>query len=150
MNGIYGTLYINRQKVIGNEEAHVVIPIGEELKAIIDRSKDKILCPFVVHRLPDKRTKVKSQEVKHINQVAPDYLSKEFTKYRNMTGLFDGIPANERPTFHEIRALSSKLFEDMGVNPQLRMAHKSEHSTKIYTSNHVQFVEVPHAEIKVI
>lgn len=42
-NDIYGTLFINRQKVIGNEEAHVAIPIGPALKEIIDRSKDGVL-----------------------------------------------------------------------------------------------------------
>ena len=148
INGIYGTMYINRQKVIENEEAHVAIPIGEELKHIIDRSKDKILCPYIVHREPDKRTKKVSNETSHPNQIAPDYLSKAFTKYRDSTGIFDKIASNERPTFHEIRALSSMLFAKQGVNPKSRMAHKDERSTKVYTSNHTQFVEVPHAEIK--
>ena len=148
-NGIYGTLHINRQKVIGNEEAHVAIPIGEELKRIIDQSKDNILCPFVVHRVADSRRKHQSGEVKHPNQVSPDYLSVAFRKFRDSTGLFDSMPREARPTFHEIRALSSKLFSDQGVNPQARMAHKDARSTKVYTANHVQFVEVPHAEIKI-
>jgi len=149
LNGIYGTLYINRQKVIGNEEAHVAIPIGEELKRIIDNSKDKVLCPFVVHRSPDDRRKQLSEECDHPNQVAPDYLSVAFRKFRDKTGLFDGMAKEARPTFHEIRALSSKLFTDQGVDPQSRMAHKDARSTKVYTANHVQFVEVPHAEILV-
>jgi len=148
-NGIYGTLYINRQKVIGNEEAHVAIPIGDELKRIIEQSRDSTLCPYVVHRLPDERRKHVSGEVSHPNQVTPDYLSKAFRRFRDSTGLFDSMPNEARPTFHEIRALSSKLFSDQGVNPQARMAHKDARSTKVYTANHVQFVEVPHAEIKI-
>lgn len=148
-NGIYGTLYINRQKVIGNEEAHVAIPIGDELKRIIDNSKDKVLCPYVVHRSPDSRRKAISNDCTHPNQILPDYLSNEFRKFRDGTGIFDNMPNEQRPTFHEIRALSSKLFKDMGVDPQSRMAHRDARSTKVYTSNHVQFVEVPHAEIKV-
>jgi hypothetical protein len=148
-NGLYGTLYINRQKVLGNEEAHVAIPIGSELKRIIDNSKDKVLCPFVVHRIADKRRKVTSQETTHINQVAPDYLSTQFRKYRDETGLFDDMKKEERPTFHEIRALSAYLFKKQGIDPKSRMAHKDARSTKVYTDNHTQFVEVPHAEIMV-
>ena len=148
VNGIYGTMYINRQKVLGNEEAHVAIPIGVELKRIIDSSKDKLLCPYVVHRQPDSRRKAVSEDCKHPLQVSPDYLSVAFRKHRDSTGLFNDIPSAQRPTFHEIRALSSKLFKDQGVDPQSRMAHKDARSTKVYTDNHVQFVEVPHAEIQ--
>jgi len=147
VNGIYGTMYINRQKVLGNEEAHVAIPIGVELKRIIDSSKDKLLCPYVVHRQPDSRRKAVSEDCKHPLQVSPDYLSVAFRKHRDSTGLFNDIPSAQRPTFHEIRALSSKLFKDQGVDPQSRMAHKDARSTKVYTDNHVSFVEVPHAEI---
>jgi hypothetical protein len=147
VNGIYGTLYINRQKVLGNEEAHVAIPIGAELKRVIDASKDKMLCPYIVHREPDKRRKAVSEDCKHPLQVSPDYLSKAFKHFRDSTGVFNDMPSAQRPTFHEIRALSSKLFKDQGVDPQSRMAHKDARSTKVYTDNHVSFVEVPHAEI---
>ncbi|MDL5256393.1 phage integrase SAM-like domain-containing protein, partial [Klebsiella pneumoniae] len=51
-NGIYGTLYIYRQKVQKKEASHVAIPIGEELKRIIDESRDNVASPFVVHRIP--------------------------------------------------------------------------------------------------
>ena len=147
VNGIYGTMYINRQKVLGNEEAHVAIPIGQELKRVIDASRDKLLCPYIVHRQPDTRRKTVSEDCKHPLQVSPDYLSKAFKLYRDSTGIFDKMSDAQRPTFHEIRALSSKLFKDQGVDPQSRMAHKDARSTKVYTDNHVQFVEVPHAEI---
>lgn len=147
VNGIYGTLFINRQKVVGNEEAHVAIPIGAALKEILDRSKDGVLCPFVVHRLPDSRTKGMSEYCTHPNQVAPEYLTKQFNKYRDQTELFKHMESKERPTFHEIRALSGKLFKEMGIDPQSRMAHRDARSTKTYTENHDKYVEVPHGEI---
>lgn len=59
------------------------------------------------------------------------------------------MPMAQRPTFHEIRALSAYLFEQQGVDPQARMAHSDAKSTKVYTQNHVEWVSVPHAEIKV-
>src|SRR5690606_30887478 len=73
-NGIYGTLYIHRQKVQKKEASHVAIPIGEELKRIIDDSRDSVASPYVVHRIPERNNK-RSKEVSHPTQVAPDYLS---------------------------------------------------------------------------
>lgn len=46
------------------EASHVAIPIGEELKRIIDESRDNVASPFVVHRIPDRQVK-RSKEVSH-------------------------------------------------------------------------------------
>lgn len=56
-NGIYGTLYIHRQKVQKKEASHVAIPIGEELKRIIEESRDNVASPYIVHRLPERNNK---------------------------------------------------------------------------------------------
>lgn len=146
-NGIYGTLYIHRQKVQKKEASHVAIPIGEELKRIIDGSRDSVASPYVVHRIPERNNK-RSKEVSHPTQVAPDYLSRSFSALRDKLGLCDHLPMDERPTFHEIRALAAHLFDSQGIDPQGRMAHSDAKSTKIYTSNHIDWVMVPHGEIK--
>ncbi|EIH0466466.1 phage integrase SAM-like domain-containing protein [Escherichia coli] len=146
-NGIHGTLYIHRQKVQKNEASHVAIPIGDELKRIIDASRDNVASPFVVHRIPERNNK-RSQEVSHPTQVAPDYLSRAFSNLRDKLGLYNNLDIKERPTFHEIRALAAHLFKDQGIDPQGRMAHSDAKSTKIYTSNHIDWVVVPHGEIK--
>ena len=146
---IYGDLFINRKKTIEKEEAHIRIPIGEELKRIIDRSRsDKIMSPYVVHRLPTKRSNNISQECDHITQLTPKYISDSFTKYRDESGACDHLPFDERPTFHEIRALSARLFKDQGYDPQARMAHSDAKSTEVYTRDHIRWVSVPHAEIR--
>ncbi|MHC7757445.1 phage integrase Arm DNA-binding domain-containing protein [Klebsiella pneumoniae] len=146
-NGIYGTLYIHRQKVQKKEASHVAIPIGEELKRIIDDSRDSVASPFIVHRIPERQVK-RSKEVSHPTQVAPDYLSRSFSAVRDKLGLCDKMPMDERPTFHEIRALAAYLFDQQGIDPQGRMAHSDAKSTKIYTQNHIDWVVVPHGEIK--
>lgn len=146
-NGIDGTLYIHRQKVQKKEASHVAIPIGEELKRIIDNSRDNVASPFVVHRIPERNNK-RSKEVSHPTQVAPDYLSRAFSSTRDRLGLCDNMEMNERPTFHEIRALAAFLFDKQGIDPQGRMAHSDAKSTKIYTQNHIDWVVVPHGEIK--
>lgn len=146
-NGIYGTLYIHRQKVQKKEASHVAIPIGEVLKRIIEDSRDSVASPYVVHRIPERNNK-RSKEVSHPTQVAPDYLSRSFSALRDKLGLCDHLPMEERPTFHEIRALAAHLFDGQGIDPQARMAHSDAKSTKIYTSNHIDWVMVPHGEIK--
>ncbi|MBW5815840.1 phage integrase SAM-like domain-containing protein [Yersinia kristensenii] len=145
-NGIYGIMYIHRQKVQHKEASHVAIPIGTELKRIIDDSRDNVASPFIVHRIPERNNK-RSKEVSHPTQVAPDYLSRSFSKLRDKLGIAANLDIDERPTFHEIRALSAHLFDNQGVDPQARMAHSDAKSTKIYTQNHIEWVEVPHAEI---
>ncbi|MGG6631959.1 UNVERIFIED_CONTAM: phage integrase Arm DNA-binding domain-containing protein [Enterobacter cloacae] len=146
-SGIYGTLYIHRQKVQKKEASHVAIPIGDELKRIIDDSRDNVASPYVVHRIPERQVK-RSKEVSHPTQVAPDYLSRSFSALRDSLGLCNHLKMDERPTFHEIRALAAHLFDKQGIDPQGRMAHSDSKSTKIYTQNHIDWVVVPHGEIK--
>ncbi len=146
---IYGTLYIHRQKIANKEAAHVAIPIGEKIKQIIDRSRDNTVSNFVVHRLPEKCPTTLSKDVAHLTQVAPDYISRSFTKLRDEVGCCDHLEPSQRPTFHEIRALAAHLFDVKGIDPQSRMAHTDAKSTKIYTQNHVLWVEVPFAEIEI-
>lgn len=146
--GLYGYLYIHRQKVQHKEASHVAIPIGEELKRIIDSSRDGIVSPYVVHRLREGKSNPISKEVTHPTQISPDYISRTFSKLRDKAGVMASIPQEERPTFHEIRALSAWIFKQQGVDPQARMAHSDAKSTKIYTENHVEWLAVPHAEIK--
>jgi hypothetical protein len=145
-DGIYGTLYIHRQKVQKKEASHVAIPIGDELKRIIDESRDNVASPFVVQRIPERQVK-RSKEVSHPTQVAPDYLSRSFSALRDKLGLCGKLAMEERPTFHEIRALAAHLFDKQGIDPQGRMAHSDAKSTKIYTQNHIDWVVVPHGEI---
>ncbi len=146
---IYGNLYIHRQKVADKEAAHVAIPIGEKLKQIIDRSRDNTVSNFIVHRLPEKCPKKLGKEVTHLTQVSPDYISRTFSKVRDEVGCCNHLEPSQRPTFHEIRALAAHLFDVKGIDPQSRMAHTDAKSTKIYTRNHVEWVEVPFAEIEV-
>ncbi|MBM7070581.1 recombinase [Shewanella sp. 202IG2-18] len=144
----YGTLYIHRQKVAHKEASHVAIPIGETLKQIIDRSRDNLVSNFAVHRLPERCNDKLGKDVTHLTQVAPNYISRAFSKLRDEVGCCDHLEFSQRPTFHEIRALAAHLFDTQGIDPQSRMAHTDAKSTKIYTENHIDWVKVPYAEIK--
>ena len=86
-NGIYGMLYIHRQKVQHKEAAHVAIPIGKVIKEIIDNSRDNVASPYIVHRVPERLPNKISQYVNHPTQVAPDYVSGDSQKSGIKLGL---------------------------------------------------------------
>ncbi|MCG7540599.1 site-specific integrase [Pseudoalteromonas sp. OF7H-1] len=81
-------------------------------------------------------------------QLPPDYISHAFSKVSDEVGCYHHLDPEKRPAFHEIHALSAHIFNSQGVDPQSRMAHTDARSTKIYTQNHFEWVEVPFAEIK--
>lgn len=69
----------------------------------------------------------------------PDYLTKEFSKARDAAHAYDHVPAGERPTFHEIRALGAWLYEQQGFAQEYiqgLMGHADVKMTEHYQSGH--------------
>ena len=54
----------------------------------------------------------------------------------NQSGFFDNIPMNERPSFHEIRSLGIKLYEDQGIDAQKLAGHTDRKMTDKYKEGH--------------
>ena len=71
-----------------------------------------------------------------------NHFTEQFRKYRDETGLFDDVPRESRPTFHEIRSLGSWLYKKQGFDNesyvQPLMAHASEQMTEHYQKGHEQ------------
>lgn len=133
-----GYIYVVRQKTSKNEWSRLRIKVTPVHQELIDRSRqDAIASPFVIHRRPGKIKDRKDRQ--HWSQVGPHWFSKQFAKYRDETGLFDHMEPLERPTFHEIRALGSWLYEQAGyprTYVQALMAHGDEKMTAVYQSGH--------------
>ncbi|MCG9597025.1 tyrosine-type recombinase/integrase [Vibrio sp. Isolate25] len=146
---VYGYLRIHRQKVKGREASRVVIPVTRSLLNIIEASKDNINSPYVVHRMPEKRSNEMSQYCDHITQVNRKYLSRFFSKLRDQVKVKSSIPSESRPTYHEIRGLSIHLYDKAGHDPQARAAHTDSRSTKIYKEGHEKWVQVPAVELAI-
>ncbi len=148
-NGIivYGYLYIHRQKIKKKEASRVRIPVTEKLKNIIDLSrKSNILCPYIVHRRP--RNSKLAEGCDHKYQVPKVFISTSFSNLRDKLKLYDHLKRKcEKPTFHEIRALAADQYNNIGYDPQARMAHSDAKSTKVYLEGHVEWVTVPPAEL---
>lgn len=146
---VYGVLRIHRQKVQAKEASRVAIPITPALKAVIDDSRqDHVLSPYIVHKRKTDSNPV-AKGLTHETQLTTRLISSTFSEIRDELGVCDHLEPEARPTFHEIRALSIHLFTQMGIDPQARAAHTDAKSTKIYQRNHVQWVEVPAAELAV-
>ncbi|EGQ8055473.1 tyrosine-type recombinase/integrase [Vibrio alginolyticus] len=141
---VFGTLYIHRAKVKNAKTSYVAIPVTSAIKQVVDLSKtDKLHCPYIVHRKPKRNNKV-AKQCDHRYQVTSRMISEAFSTVRDELGLYSEVEKDKRPTFHEIRRLSAKLIDSMGVNPRQRMAHASDKTTKIYTDNNdVEWHEVP-------
>lgn len=142
-----GHIRIHRQKVQHKEASRVEIPVTAELQKVIDESKG-LLCPYIVNRVGRYRDQI-GEGCDHPFQVSSKQISREFSKLRDSLGIAANLEKEERPTFHEIRALSIHLFDKAGVDPQSRAAHSDAKSTKIYKENHVEWVRVPAAELNI-
>lgn len=123
--------------------AHISIRVGAPLATAISNCRDEVLSPFIVHRLPEKLRKGLKREKKHHTQIWPEELSRAFRAGRDATDLFLHLQENQTPpTFHEIRALGAKLYEEAGIDPQPLLGHKDEQTTRIYLDRHkVEWIE---------
>ena len=50
----------------------------------------------------------------HSHSLTPDYLTKAFAKYRNLSGAYDHLEPNQRPSLHDLRALGIFLYFKAG------------------------------------
>jgi integrase len=131
-------LWIVREKSKEHEWAHLRIALTSELESIISRARRSgVASPYLVHRRPIRARP--NQLTDHWSQLAPNTFSAEFRKLRDSLDLFQGIPSQQRPTFHEIRALGSHLYEQAGFSRdyvQRLMAHGDPKMTEHYQTGH--------------
>ncbi len=134
------TLYVVRQKTYRKTEtAYIAISITPTLAKVIERSRQlPPASPLMVHRRPERMQK----STRHGNwSVTASYLSKAFQKARDQVSSIARMPEEERPTFHEIRALGAHLMEKAGVKKaevQALLGHADESMTEVYLAGHDQ------------
>ena len=139
------------------EATSVDFPIHRDVRRVISCARISSFranrCPFIIHRLPERKTKraadaLQSGRMEHAAQVLPEYASKAFAKARDAAaaerpGLFKPASAAEMPTFHEVRALSSHLYARAGYEVaavQDLMAHTDPDMTRAYQKGHARRV----------
>ncbi|MDK2594228.1 phage integrase Arm DNA-binding domain-containing protein [Pseudoalteromonas obscura] len=115
---VYGFLHIHRKKTQHTEESRVRIPVTQKLKNIVEESRDRVICPYVVHRAPDAITGEIAKGITHQFQLTPNYLSRAFSAQRDQMGLYDHLKPEQRPTYHEMRATAADALDKMDHDPQ--------------------------------
>ncbi len=125
---------IFKYAVAEGQSAYIKIAVGTSLKMALKRCEDGINSPYLIHRLPDRSSP--SEKKSHHTQVLPKYLSDRFAAARDKTGLFETMPELERPTFHEIRSLGIKLYENNGYDAQKLAGHTERKMTELYKEGH--------------
>lgn len=117
------------------------------LGGIIDRCRDSVLCPYLVHEQPQKLRRVKSKG--HQFQLTASAISRGFAAARDATGLFDDLDTGEAPTFHEVISLGQHLREQAGWSMdqiQRLRGHTTTRMTEHYMEGHAwTTIEVPNA-----
>jgi len=132
-----GWLYVIRDKVAGDSDmAFIRIQLTAELEDIKRRAmSDGILTDYLVHRRPERTKPHERARKPHWAAVRTEYLTKAFQTVRDATGRWDGIPARQRPTFHEIRSLGARTYRAAGYSEQYiqsLMTHANKRTTTIY------------------
>jgi len=136
---INGTLKIHQQKT----GTFVHIEAAHELHSIIQRCRDEIPSPFLIHRKPDRY--VKSYHRGHWTQVLPDMLSRAFQRARDTSGHYEHLSQEQRPSFHEIRSLGADLYRKAGWSESLiqrLLGHKKIEMTNDYLKGHAHVFRV--------
>lgn len=143
-----GVLYVKQQKTSRakkgkrddsvNEAAHLAIHVTPALGNIISRCRQTgIVSRYLIHHLRGRKSSGATNiEVKPGMPLQPDNITRGFATARNRSGLFDDVPANERPTFHEIRSLGAHLYREQGIDPQALLGHTDAKMTKHYLDGH--------------
>jgi enterobacteria phage integrase len=133
-----GYLFVIRDKVSAESDmAFIKIKLTDELEELRRRALtlDNSASPFVVHRKPARRRRQWIEGKPHWTYVNPGYLSHAFEDVRDATARYDELRPRQRPSFHEIRGLGSRLMRDRGVPEsaiQALMTHAHKRTTQIY------------------
>lgn len=138
-----GRLLVVQEKTEKYDTGYLAIAVGPKLDKVIKGCRDELASPYLVHRRPERKIKERAG-MEHWTQVKPQMITRAFAEARDESGLFDSVPDNERPTFHEIRALGIKRYKDSGQNPQQLAGHATAKMTSNYDSGHdeIRWVEV--------
>jgi integrase len=134
-----GALWVVPGKTANSSGIRLRIGMSEALKEVVAKSRDTVLSPYIVHRLPE-RARPQGQRAKdrdHHTQVLPEQLTRAFAEIRDAAGIGGENP----PTFHEIRSLGAALLKQSGWDEkrvQDLLAHTDAAMTRVYLEGHEQ------------
>ena len=98
-------------------------------------------CPYLLHYRPKRMNDQIANGKRHKFAMTEGFLTKEFSHWRDESGVYDHLPLAMRPSFHDLRALGIVLItEKYGKDYAMALAgHADERMWKHYTSGHVGY-----------
>jgi len=129
-----GHIHMIQKKSIKHDSAYIKIEVTKELAEVIQKCKaDNVLSPYLVHRVPNKRTKAAMDTGNHRTYITPAYLSREFKKVRDLVNPYPDYTEDEQPGIHQGKALGSKLYKRrFGESATIMAGHTSKEMTNFY------------------
>lgn len=133
-----GHLYVIRDKVAAESDmAFIKIALTTEIETLRARAVklDNVASPYLIHRKPERRQRRWIEGKPHWTYVNGRYLTRAFAEARDQIERFSTLPERERPVFHEIRGLGSRLQKLRGralKDIQALMTHSDPRTTAIY------------------
>lgn len=119
---------------------HLEIEMGADLRQVVTECLAvPIISPFLICYRPARRRRDQMDAKAHWSAVTEDYLTKHFRIARDKCNAYNDIPADARPTFHELRALGAWLYQQQGIDQayiQALMGHATEEMTEYYQEGH--------------
>lgn len=107
--------------------------VGWSISDVISRCRGNVLSRYIIHHTK-ARAQSKSGDAVHI-----DTLSRSFSSARDLVSAEWESP----PTFHEIRSLAARLYDDQGINAQALLGHRDPRSTALYKDRRgAEWIEV--------
>jgi len=138
-----GYLYVVQRKTKKKSDAGwLKLKVTSQLMEIIERCKDGIDSPFVIHRMPEKVFQKSAKE--HFTKIDGRFLSRAFQEARKQANCYPDYSKEELPGFHEIRGTSLKMYKRAGKDAQKIAGHATPDMTLNYLRGHedIDWVEV--------
>jgi integrase len=89
---------------------------------VVSRCRDRVVSRLMIHH---SKNTARARAGGSLNKLT---ISKGFKDARNLSGLTWDNP----PSFHEIRSLSGRLYNDQGIDAQSLLGHKDAKTTALY------------------
>lgn len=135
-----GALHVVPSKTEDSTHVRLRIHVDAELGAVVEKCRDRVLSPYLIHRLPQRMNgtlRERRRRGMHHTQVHPRLLSDTFKELREASGACRSV--KHPPTFHEIRSLGADLKRQKGWSAERLsplMAHSDVQMTRHYLEGH--------------
>lgn len=137
-NGYLAVIQEKTEKA--SDAGYLKIKITPQRQAVIDRCRDNVVSPYLIHRKPDRIRAKARQDKDHWTQVDERYLSRAFQAARKEANPYPKLSDEQQPGFHEIRALAIHLLKAAGKDAQKIAGHAQAKMTNHYASGHEEIV----------